>query len=33
MSEQSGNRRIDRIGRPEFLDGLGSLPLEFRQMA
>jgi hypothetical protein len=28
MSEQSGNRRIDRIGRPEFLDGLGSLLLD-----
>jgi len=28
MSEQGGNRRIDRIGRPEFLEGLDSLPLD-----
>jgi len=28
MSEQGGNRRIDRIRRPDFLDGLETLPLE-----
>jgi len=28
MSEQSGSRRIDRIRRPDFLEGLGGLPLE-----
>lgn len=28
MSEQGGNRRIDRIRRPDFLEGLGELPLE-----
>jgi hypothetical protein len=28
VSEQSGNRRIDRIRRPEFVEGLGDLSLE-----
>ena len=28
MSEQGGKRRIDRIRRPDFLQGLGVLPLE-----
>jgi hypothetical protein len=28
MSEQGGNRRIDRIRRPDFLEGLDTLPLE-----
>jgi hypothetical protein len=28
MGEQGANRRIDRIGRPEFLEGLDSLPLD-----
>ena len=28
MSEQGGKRRIDRIRRPDFLQGLGALPLE-----
>ncbi len=28
MSEQSGNRRIDRIRRPEFVEGLAELSLE-----
>ena len=28
MSEQGGNRRIDRIRQPEFLEGLGELSLE-----
>jgi len=28
MSEQGGNRRIDRIRRPYFLEGLDALPLE-----
>jgi hypothetical protein len=28
VSEQSGNRRIDRIRRPEFVEGLADLSLE-----
>ncbi len=28
MSEQGGNRRIDRIRRPEFVEGLPELPLD-----
>lgn len=28
MGEQGGNRRIDRIRRPEFVEGLSELPLE-----
>ncbi len=28
MSEKGGNRRIDRIQRPEFVQGLSELPLE-----
>jgi hypothetical protein len=28
MSEQGGNRRIDRIRRPEFVEGLAGLSLE-----
>jgi hypothetical protein len=28
MNEQSGNRRIDRIRRPEFVEGLADLSLE-----
>jgi hypothetical protein len=28
VSEQGGNRRIDRIRQPEFLEGLGELSLE-----
>jgi len=28
MSERGGDRRIDRIRRPEFLEGLGSLSLD-----
>lgn len=32
MGEHGGNRRIDRIGRPEFIQGLSELPLdELRQ--
>ena len=28
MSEQGGNRRIDRIRRPDFVEGLTELPLD-----
>jgi hypothetical protein len=28
VTDQGGNRRIDRIRRPEFAEGLGSLPLD-----
>lgn len=28
MSEQGGNRRIDRIRRPDFVEGLPELPLD-----